>query len=119
MTRAWNARLLSRINDGRAVFYYGRHVRLYENETAFALYFFSTAGGWRRRRAGRRRGTVYSLRMMQLGTWVLSTVCGSMGVFSLWFVHLTAAMIPYAIGFLCFALGLEFANRRYLAEPRR
>jgi hypothetical protein len=62
---------------------------------------------------------VYSLRMMQLGTWVLSTVCGSMGVFSLWFVHLTAAMIPYAIGFLCFALGLEFANRRYLAEPRR
>ena len=60
-----------------------------------------------------------SFRMIQLGTWVLSTVCGSMGVFSLWFTFLNTALIPYAFGFLALGVALQLASHFYLTEPRR
>jgi hypothetical protein len=58
-------------------------------------------------------------RMMRLGNWLLSLVCGSMGVFTLWFCFLNAALIPYAVGFLGIAVLLEAANRYLLAADRR
>jgi hypothetical protein len=57
--------------------------------------------------------------MAQLGTWLISTVCGSMGVFTLWFSFITHSLIPYALVFLGLGLALEAANRRFLAAPRR
>ena len=64
-------------------------------------------------------GSLNSFRMMQLGTWVMSTVCGSMGVFSVWFTFLNTALIPYAFGFLGLAVALRLADHYFLAEPRR
>ena len=58
-------------------------------------------------------------RMMRLGNWCLSLVCGSMGVFTLWFCFIAHSLIPYAIGFLGMALVLEIANHKLLAAPRR
>jgi hypothetical protein len=75
-----------------------------------------TPRGPRQRRV---RVNVNAFRMMQLGTWVLSTVCGSMGVFSLWFTFINAALISYTFAFLGIACALQVANHFFLAEPRR
>jgi hypothetical protein len=58
-------------------------------------------------------------RMMRLGNWPLSLVCGNMGVFTLWFSFIAHSLIPYAVGFLGIGLALEIANHRFLAAPRR
>jgi hypothetical protein len=58
-------------------------------------------------------------RMMQLGSWLLSLVCGSMGVFTLWFTFIAPSLMPYAVVFLGIGLVLEIANHKFLAEPRR
>lgn len=57
-------------------------------------------------------------RMMRLGNWLISLVCGSMGIFTLWFCSLQMALIPYAVGFLGIAVALELANRFLLAPER-
>jgi ABC-type uncharacterized transport system permease subunit len=54
-------------------------------------------------------------RVMRLGNWALAVVCGSMGVFTLWFCFLRAGLIPYAVGFLGIAVALEAANHYFLA----
>ena len=58
-------------------------------------------------------------RMMRLGNWLIALVCGSMGVFSLWFSFLAPSLTPYTILFLGLGLVLELANHRFLAVPRR
>lgn len=54
-------------------------------------------------------------RMIQLGNWLLALVCGSMGVFTLWFCLLNVALISYAVGFLAIAILLDVANRYFFA----
>jgi hypothetical protein len=53
-------------------------------------------------------------RFMRLGSWVIALVCGSMGVFTLWFSYLSASLIPDAAGFLAIAVAVDLASRRFL-----
>jgi hypothetical protein len=57
-------------------------------------------------------------RMVEVGTWLLSLVCGSMGIFTLWFSFLNASLSQYAVEFLGAAFALELANHFFLS-PRR
>lgn len=57
-------------------------------------------------------------QMMRLGNWLIALVCGSMGVFTLWFSYLNAAFISYAIAFFGIAFALEAANWYFLSPDR-
>lgn len=58
-------------------------------------------------------------RMMWFGNWLIALVCGSMGVFSLWYSFLAPSLIPYAALFLGLGAILEVANHWFLAARRR
>ena len=57
-------------------------------------------------------------QMMRLGNWVIALVCGSMGVFTLWFCSLNFSLIPYAVGFFGIAFLLEATNWYFFAPQR-
>ena len=57
-------------------------------------------------------------RMMRLGNWLIALICGSMGVFSLWFSYHGVALMPYVVGFFAIAFGLEAANHYFLGAER-
>lgn len=57
-------------------------------------------------------------RMMRLGNWLIALVCGSMGVFTLWFSFVAPSLLFYAVGFLSVGLILEIANHRFLVARR-
>lgn len=64
---------------------------------------------------------MYAFRMLQLGNWVLSTICGSMGVFTLWFSLLfhDKGLAQPAAAFLAAALALELARHYFLTPHSR
>ena len=57
-------------------------------------------------------------QMMRLGNWLIALVCGSMGVFTLWFSYLNFALMSYAVAFFVIAFGLEAANWYFLSPDR-
>lgn len=49
--------------------------------------------------------------LARIGNWVLSVICGGMGLFTLWFTFRDSSFAPFAIVFLGLALALESANQ--------
>ena len=58
-------------------------------------------------------------RMMQVGNWLIALICGSMGVFCLWFSFSIPKLAPDAAGFLALAIVLELASHFLLRAKKR
>jgi hypothetical protein len=59
------------------------------------------------------------LRMLQLGSWAIALICGSMGVFCLWFSYLSAQIASYAAEFMLAAIAVEWARHHYFPTSKR